>query len=71
MPFYEYLCRKCAKRFELMQKMQEQGRANCPECGSGEVQKLFSLFGVAAAQSAEETPGCGPHNCGCGRFGGN
>jgi putative FmdB family regulatory protein len=69
MPFYEYRCRKCNHQFELMQKMEEQGRAHCPECGSGEVEKLLSVFGVAASTPGE-TPGCGPQNCGCGRYGG-
>lgn len=73
MPFYEYRCKKCGQRFELQQKMEERGRASCPGCGSAEAEKLFSVFGVGVAGSSakDESPGCGPENCRCGRFGGD
>jgi putative FmdB family regulatory protein len=45
MPIYEYECRHCGKRTELLQKMDEPPLAACPECG-GEVKKLLSAPAV-------------------------
>lgn len=40
MPTYEYKCPK-GHHFELFQKMSEEPRAECPECG-GESERLLS-----------------------------
>ena len=45
MPIYEYECRNCGKRTELLQRMDDPPLAACPECG-GEVRKLFSAPAV-------------------------
>jgi putative FmdB family regulatory protein len=44
MPLFEYECTKCSKRFELF--VTSARRPVCPSCGSDELQKLFSVFGV-------------------------
>jgi len=45
MPLYEYLCRKCGKRFEKLRKMQDADRdLECPGCRSGEVERQLSTF---------------------------
>lgn len=41
MPIYEYECRSCGKRTELIQRMDDPPLAACPACG-GEVKKMFS-----------------------------
>jgi len=33
MPIYEYMCKSCGKRFEIMQKVSETPVAPCPKCG--------------------------------------
>lgn len=45
MPIYEYECRQCGKRTELLQRMDDAPMATCPECG-GEVRKLISAPAV-------------------------
>ena len=45
MPIYEYECRSCGKRTELLQRMDDPPLAACPACG-GEVKKLFSAPAV-------------------------
>jgi putative FmdB family regulatory protein len=45
MPIYEYECRSCGKRTELLQRMGDPPLAACPDCG-GEVKKLFSAPAV-------------------------
>ena len=36
MPLYEFMCRKCNKRFEAMQTLSEHGKGkpSCPHCKS-------------------------------------
>ncbi len=41
MPLYEYHCRKCGKDFEILQKMSEEPKKKCDECG-GTLEKLVS-----------------------------
>ena len=41
MPIYEYQCRRCEHRFELIQKFSDKPRKRCPEC-SGTVARLIS-----------------------------
>jgi putative FmdB family regulatory protein len=41
MPLYEYECKACRHRFEMIQKYSDPPVASCPVCGAG-VQKLLS-----------------------------
>lgn len=41
MPLYEYRCRACGRRFELIRKFSDPPLTACPTCG-GEVEKLIS-----------------------------
>ena len=41
MPLYEYLCHRCGKNFEVLQKFADEALTLHPECG-GEVERLVS-----------------------------
>ncbi len=41
MPIYEYECRQCDERMEMIQRISDPPFTHCPKCGS-EVRKLFS-----------------------------
>ena len=41
MPIYEYECDKCALRFELKRRFNEDSEVSCPRC-HGEVRLCFS-----------------------------
>jgi len=64
MPIYEYECRKCKERFEVLQKIDE-GNAGlcCPKCDTDKPEKVLSAFcsgaakGTAAGSSAHSSPG--------------
>ncbi len=66
MPLYEYCCRSCGHRFEILQRLGENGDGlACPRCGTAEPAKQFSTFasmtgavGTAAQQAAA---------CACGK----
>jgi putative FmdB family regulatory protein len=63
MPLYEYRCRKCDHRFERF--VSGQPRVTCPDCESGDVEKLLSAFAVGnggSARPSEAPGGCG--SCG-------
>ena len=45
MPLYEYQCKKCAHRFEKIQKFSDKPIKKCPECG-GPVEKLLTAAAV-------------------------
>lgn len=45
MPLYEYECKKCHHRFELIQKFSDPPVSKCPQC-KGKVQKLLSPVGL-------------------------
>ncbi len=41
MPIYEYQCRECNDRHEIIQKISDDPLTHCPKCG-GEMKKLIS-----------------------------
>lgn len=69
MPLYEYLCRACGKRFEVLQRVGEgSAELRCPFCASAEVGKQLSTF---AAKVGSTPAPCGAPSaaaCGTGSF---
>jgi putative FmdB family regulatory protein len=64
MPIYEYLCRRCDRRFEKL--VRRWGEAvTCPSCLGAAVDKQISTFAVASA-GAVPPEGCGRSDGGCG-----
>ena len=45
MPIYEYECRSCGERSEVIQKISDPALTDCPSCGAGELAKLVSAAG--------------------------
>ncbi|MCK4237066.1 MAG: zinc ribbon domain-containing protein, partial [Candidatus Krumholzibacteria bacterium] len=43
MPVFEYICSKCGSEFEELVRSPDED-VRCPDCGSREVEKLFSPF---------------------------
>ncbi|HZS48945.1 MAG TPA: FmdB family zinc ribbon protein [Blastocatellia bacterium] len=41
MPIYEYVCDKCGKHLEVMQKMSDAPLKRCPDC-RGKLEKVIS-----------------------------
>jgi putative FmdB family regulatory protein len=65
MPMYEYECRTCKERFEVLQKIGEGNEGLCcPKCNTDKPEKIFSAFcsgaskgGVTSGGSAHSAPG--------------
>lgn len=47
MPIYEYVCDDCGKQFEkFVRSITSVVEVKCPECGSVNVRKGWSVFGT-------------------------
>ncbi len=70
MPLFEYECRGCGHKFEVLIRGNEQ--AHCPKCGGERIEKCLSVFAVSTRASAPApASGCaacphatGPSGCG-------
>ena len=71
MPIYEYACRSCSERFELLTYVSKADGATCPKCGAVDVKRLMSTFACMSVGDFE--PACdscemgydGARGCGC------
>jgi len=53
MPIYEYECMKCGQKFELRRSMADSDKdTQCPGCGAGDSQRVFSVFTTGSSVSA-------------------
>lgn len=53
MPIYEYTCKKCDKKFEML--VMGKDRPVCPDCGNVKVKRLLSACGFVSKGSGGET----------------
>jgi putative FmdB family regulatory protein len=63
MPLYEYRCRECGNRFEVLQRLGQGAESlTCPRCGAQQLDKQYSTFASAGgtAQGGSAAGGCGP-----------
>jgi len=46
MPYYEYLCQGCNKKFSLVLTVaqHDKGRIKCPKCGGAKVEQQWAAF---------------------------
>ncbi len=45
MPLYNYYCKHCKKKHQLLLKMSENGAQKCPDCGQT-MERMISNVGV-------------------------
>jgi putative FmdB family regulatory protein len=60
MPMYEYECRECKERFEVLQKIDEDNTGLCcPTCLTDKPERVLSAFcsGTTKGGSAHSAPG--------------
>jgi putative FmdB family regulatory protein len=64
MPLFEYECRSCGSRFEVLVSIRES-LVRCTRCGGAKVTRLLSSFAVGGAEGERAAVDPGP--CGaCG-----
>lgn len=68
MPLYEYRCRSCDHRFELLQRMGEGSDGlTCVACGAPAPKRLLSTFAATSnGSSSTADAGCAAPACGSG-----
>ncbi|NLI14829.1 MAG: zinc ribbon domain-containing protein [candidate division Zixibacteria bacterium] len=62
MPIFEYTCRDCGHRFELLHSADSTETVKCPSCGSTKTDKLLSAF--AGRVTGSSGSGCGGSSSG-------
>ncbi|MCS7192068.1 MAG: zinc ribbon domain-containing protein [Armatimonadetes bacterium] len=63
MPIYEFRCSQCGHEFEDLVSWRdiEEGKVECPNCGSKDVRRRLSLFATRSSTgSRENKSSCGP-----------
>ena len=56
MPVYEYECRKCNERFEVLQSINEdESNLRCPKCQAERPKKLLSVFSSSSSGKSANT----------------
>lgn len=69
MPLYEYRCRACNHRFELLQSLGEGAEAvTCPRCGEQQAEKQLSTFAASAGSGTPSFGAARSGGCGGGGF---
>lgn len=71
MPLYEYRCRTCGHRFEILQRLGQGAEGLvCTRCGAEQLDKQHSTFAAAGSSEGGEAAdfggGCGPSCCSFG-----
>ena len=70
MPLYEYACRDCGAKFEVLQRMgADSTGVTCPKCGGAQVAKQLSTFVSATGGSGTAMPCGAPSASACGSGG--
>ncbi|MGA2107027.1 MAG: zinc ribbon domain-containing protein [Syntrophorhabdales bacterium] len=55
MPIYEYECRNCEEKFEVLQKADETNDLICcPKCGTEKPERLLSAFCSVGSKGAPQ-----------------
>jgi putative FmdB family regulatory protein len=61
MPIYEYICKKCGTRFEVLHRSSEGIKIVCPKCKGEKAEKVLSVFGFSSGEkfvSSGSNPSC-------------
>ncbi|MFA7676711.1 MAG: zinc ribbon domain-containing protein [Candidatus Omnitrophota bacterium] len=64
MPIYVYRCNSCSLKTDFLIGVgQEKVKIACPECGSKNLQKVFSPFLVSGTKSSSKCSNCSGGDC--------
>ena len=57
MPIFEYKCRDCGHLTEVLERAGAKGKHACEKCGSRQMEKVLSVFGLGGGGGSTT---CGP-----------
>ncbi|MCP2519586.1 zinc ribbon domain-containing protein [Candidatus Aminicenantes bacterium AC-708-M15] len=52
MPIYEFQCKKCGEKFEIL-VIGKDMEISCPKCKSSDITKLISSFGIGGSSNKQ------------------
>lgn len=67
MPTYEFTCKQCNNRFDVMVPIADKGKVSCPSCSSQELQEIFGA-NISKSRSVAKDSSCND-SCPSKRFG--
>jgi putative FmdB family regulatory protein len=53
MPLYDFKCRSCGCEFEALVRPTDTQARPCPDCGSGDLERLLSTFAVSSEEKTQ------------------
>ncbi|NLZ93403.1 MAG: zinc ribbon domain-containing protein [Firmicutes bacterium] len=65
MPTYEYRCKNCSHRFEVLIPSAEKNQVVCPECKSSQLQEIYG-FNTARSSRSNACSTCPTSTAGMG-----
>lgn len=69
MPIYEFECKPCNKRFEILVSLSRIAEVKCPDCGLDDIERVMSMFsarttgGDGSSHSHGDCAGCAAGQC--------
>jgi putative FmdB family regulatory protein len=63
MPLYEFSCKNCGRQFESLVTAGREKDVVCVECGSADVRKMISCFGIGGGSSRIKASSSGCTSC--------
>ncbi|MGR6836506.1 FmdB family zinc ribbon protein [Syntrophomonas erecta] len=69
MPIFDFSCRECGEKFDLMIANKDKDKVRCPKCGASNVKQLLSMFSTTGG-SKSPAPACARPGCGASGSGG-
>ena len=64
MPIYEYVCRDCGNKFELLRPFSQVNKpAACPKCHKTAKKKLSTFASFSMSEGGSPTPIAGGSSC--------
>ncbi len=64
MPIHSYVCKDCGKKFDLLVGVTaEKEELKCEKCGSKNITKEISSFGVGKSSSSSSDSSCPTGTC--------
>ena len=58
MPIYEFACNECGLYFSSLISYADRDKVHCPECKSGDIKKLLSMFSTGKNKGVSFSGSC-------------
>ncbi len=58
MPIFEFHCQDCKTQFNKMISNADKDHVRCPQCDSGNIKQLLSLFSTGKAKASNNSNAC-------------